>query len=86
MRIFTRFPGGECAYSPGCEFDLGGAVAADEPCVTDEARANIAARGSYCSAVAAGLRRRYSLADEALGFLDMFAPGKATRVSWNRHL
>jgi hypothetical protein len=35
--------------------------------------ANFAAWGSYCGAVADGLRRHYGLTGEALGFLDMFA-------------
>jgi TENA/THI-4/PQQC family len=35
--------------------------------------ANFAAWGSYCAAVAEGLRRHYDLGDEAVGFFDFFA-------------
>jgi hypothetical protein len=35
--------------------------------------ANFAAWGSYCAAVAEGLRRHYHLDDEAVGFFDFFA-------------
>jgi TENA/THI-4/PQQC family len=35
--------------------------------------ANFAAWGSYCGAVAEGLRRHYAMDDEAVGFFDFFA-------------
>ncbi len=35
--------------------------------------ANFAAWGGYCRAIADGLRRHYDLADEAVGFFDLFA-------------
>ncbi len=35
--------------------------------------ANFAAWGGYCRAIADGLRRHYGLADEAVGFFDLFA-------------
>jgi hypothetical protein len=35
--------------------------------------ANFAAWGGYCRAIAEGLRRHYGLADEAVGFFDLFA-------------
>jgi hypothetical protein len=35
--------------------------------------ANFAAWGSYCRAIADGLRRNYGLAGEAVGFFDLFA-------------
>jgi TENA/THI-4/PQQC family len=62
---------------PGCQayahYVAWMALNGTQPDVIVALVANFAAWGGYCQAIADGLRRHYGLADEAVGFFDMFA-------------
>ena len=62
---------------PGCQayahYVAWMALNAARPDVVVALVANFAAWGGYCRAIADGLRRHYGLADEAVGFFDLFA-------------